>query len=174
LFQDGDVTAEVDLPAMFSFSGAYQLNDKVQLLGDLTWTGWSSFEELRIEFDNTNQPDSFNTQDWEDVFRVSAGVNYQHNEKLTLRGGWALDQEPIPNPQRRTARIPGADRTWIAFGAGYRVSERVSFDIGYTHLFLAETPIDNSNSESPIGTTVRGTYNPGVDILSAQFNWHFN
>lgn len=177
LFQDGGITGAIDLPATFSVSGAHQLNNKVQLLGDITWTGWSSFDELRIVFDdadNAVQPDSVSTQDWDDVFRVSAGINYQHNEKWTLRGGWALDQEAIPNPQKRTARIPGTDRTWIAFGAGYKVSKRVSLDFGYTHLFLAETPIDNPSADSAIGTTVRGQYDASVNIVSAQFNWHFN
>ncbi len=174
LFQDGGVTSSIDLPATLSFSLAQKVNDKIQLLADATWTGWSSFEEIRINFNNPDQPDSFSVQDWEDVWRLSAGLNYQHNEKLTLRTGIAFDQEPIPGPARRTPRIPGNDRTWIAFGVGYKATKKVSFDLGFTHLFLDETPIDNENTESAIGSTVRGLYTSGVNIVSAQLNWHFN
>lgn len=173
LFQDVGVTAEIDLPASLSFSVAHTLNDKIELLGDATWTGWSSFKELRIVFDNT-QPDSFSVQDWEDVWRVSAGINYKMNDKLTLRAGLALDQEPIASPQLRTARIPGNDRTWFAFGAGYALSKNVSLDFGFTHITLDESAIDNPNPESDIGTTVRGTYDSSVNIASAQFSWKFN
>ena len=173
LFINGGATAEANLPASLMFSGAHQFNDKVQLLADATWTQWSVFEELRIEFDNAAQPDSFNTQDWDDVWRVSAGVNYQHNEKLTLKTGVAYDQDPVPSPQRRTGRIPGNDRTWLSFGTTYKVNNKISFDVGYAHLFVDQTPIDNA-SESPGGTTIRGTYDVTVDLFSAQLNWQFN
>ena len=172
---DTGAKAEVDLPAMFSVSAAWQANDKLQLLGDITWTGWSSFEELRIRYDNPFQPDTLSVQDWEDVFRFSVGLNYAYSNRLMLRTGVAFDEEAIPNAQRRTARIPGNDRTWLSFGAGYKVSKRLSFDIGYAHLFLDETPIDHFDPESEgAAEEVRGTYDSSVDILSAQLNWEFN
>ncbi len=172
---DGGASADVMLPATFSISAAWQALDKLELLGDITWTGWSDFEELRVVFDSPAQQDTLSVQDWEDVYRVSAGLNYAFSDKLTLRTGVAFDEEAIPNAQRRTARIPGNDRTWLSFGAGYRISDRFSFDVGYAHLFLDETPIDNSDPESEgVGQEVRGLYDPSVDIVSAQFNWAFN
>ena len=172
---DSAAKAAVDLPAMFSVSAAWQTNDKLQLLGDITWTGWSSFEELRIRYDNPFQPDTLSVQEWEDVFRFSAGLNYAYSDKLVLRTGVAFDEEAIPNAQRRTARIPGNDRTWLSFGAGYNVSKSLSFDVGYAHLFLDETPIDHFDPES-LGAAeeVRGTFESSVDIFSAQLNWEFN
>jgi len=168
-------TAEVDLPATFSVSAAWEMSNKLQLLGDITWTGWSSFKELRVVYDNPAQPQTLSVQDWDDVFRYSAGLNYTHNPKLTLRTGVAFDEEAIPSPQRRTARIPGNDRTWFSFGAGYKMSKNMSFDVGYAHLVLDETPIDNSDPESQgTGQVVRGVYDASVGIASAQFNWAFN
>lgn len=172
---DTGATAEVDLPAMFSVSTAWQANERVQLLGDITWTGWSSFEELKVVYDNPFQSDTLSVQDWEDVFRYSAGINFTHSEKLTLRAGLAFDEEAIPSAERRTARIPGNDRTWISVGGTYHFSPKFSFDIGYSHLMLDETPIDNSDPESEgVGQEVRGTFDSHVDILSAQLNWSFN
>jgi len=172
LFQDGGALAKANLPASLMFSVAHQITDKIQLLGDATWTGWSAFKELRITFDNPVQPDSFNTQAWKDVWRISGGVNYTMNKKLTLRTGLAYDQDPVPSPTRRTARIPGNDRTWFSLGAGYRISDRFSVDVGYAHLFVDETPIANA-SEAAGGTTIRGLYDTDVNLFSAQFNWLF-
>ena len=169
---DTDASAAVDLPATFMLSLAQALGERVELLADITWTGWSSFEELRVEYD-TAQPDTLSVQDWDDVLRYSAGLNFRLNERLTLRGGVALDQEPIPSPERRTARIPGNDRTWLAFGAGYDFGRHITVDVGYAHLFVAETAIDNASAESPGAITVRGEYESGIDIFSAQLNWHF-
>ena len=180
LLVDNDATAEVDLPATLMFSVAHELDDRVELLADLTWTGWSSFEELRVEYDAPSepglvpQPDTLSLQEWEDVIRVSGGVNFALNERLTLRSGVAFDQEAIPNPRRRTARIPGNDRTWLSFGASYDFGTNVTVDLGYAHLFLPGTIIDNPNEETRGGAIVRGEYSSGVDIFGAQLNWHFN
>lgn len=175
IFNDVAAKAAIDLPATFSISGAWEMNRKLELLADLTWTGWSSFEELRVVYDNPVQSDTLSVQAWEDVIRLSAGVNYKFNKNLTLRTGMAFDEEAIPSAQRRTARIPGNDRTWLSFGAGYKINKNISFDVGYAHLFLDDTPIDNVNPESG-GTAleIRGEFEPSVDILSAQFNWAFN
>ncbi len=173
---DRSATAEVQLPASFSLSGAWQVNKKFQLLSDLTWTGWSSFDELRIVYDQPEfQADTLSVQDWEDVFRFSAGINYSQSSKLTLRAGYAFDEEAIPSAQRRTARIPGSDRTWLTVGLGYKVSQRFSYDLGFAYIMLDDTPIDNPDAESNgTGTFVRGVYEPSVGILSAQLNWDFN
>lgn len=172
---DTGATAEVDLPATFAISAAWQANEKVQLLGDITWTGWSSFEELLIVYDNTLQRETLSVQAWEDVLRYSAGLNYTHNNKLTLRSGVAFDEEAIPNAQRRTARIPGNDRTWLSFGGTYQVNQAFSFDVGFAHLMLDETPIDHFDPESNgVAQEVRGTFDSHVNIFSAQLNWSFN
>ncbi len=173
LFIDGGAEAEANLPAQLAFSVAHKTSENLQWLADVTWTGWSSIEEIRIVFDNENQPDSPTPLQWEDVLRVSAGVNYKLNNKLTLRGGLAFDQEAIPSPNLRSPRVPGNDRTWISFGAGYNISPRVSLDFGFAHLMLDETPIDNNVLDASGSQVVRGLYDSSVNILSAQFNWNF-
>ncbi len=173
--QDSDATAEIDLPPSVSVSGLQRVGDAVTLLGDITWQGWSSFEELRVEYDNPEQPATVSIQDWEDVLRFSVGVNWQQSPKLLLRAGLAFDEEAIPGPERRTARIPGNDRTWLSLGGGYRFGDNLSVDVGYTHLFLEETAIDNANAEAAAvgGSIVRGLYESSVDIFSAQLRYQF-
>lgn len=170
LFQDGAVSAGASLPASVSLSIAHRIDSKFQLLADVTWTGWSSFEELRIEFANPLQPDAFTDESWEDVFRYSIGANYRHSDDLTLRAGLAFDEEAIPNASFRTPRIPGNDRTWISFGAGYKFRENIDLDFGFAHLFVDDTPIDHVNEN---GYGIRGEYQADVNILSSQLTWKF-
>ena len=47
-----DVKADVTLPENLSVSAFSRLNDKWDLMGDVTWTRWSQFEELKIVRDN--------------------------------------------------------------------------------------------------------------------------
>ena len=173
LFQNGGASTEVELPSSIALSVAHQATPELQLLGDITWTGWSSVQEIRITFDNPAQPESFTTLAWEDTVRVSAGLNYTLNNQWTLRAGLAFDQEAIPGPQQRTPRVPGNDRTWIAVGAGYNMNANMGFDFGYVRLVTDETPIDNTGDASG-APTLRGVYDSAVNILGAQFNWRFN
>lgn len=168
-FTDRSITAEVDLPEMLSLSVAHRFN-RLELLGDVTWTGWSSFPELLISDANTGLDVTKTPENWKDVTRVSIGANYKYNHKLTLRTGVALDEEPIPSAIYRTPRIPGNDRTWLSLGAGYKLNKKMNFDVGYSHLFLDETPIDNTDEK---GYVVKGLYESNVDILSAQVNYKF-
>lgn len=172
LFQNGAATAEANLPSSAMFSVAHKVSEKLELLADATFTAWSSLQELRIEFDNPVQPDSFNTLAYEDVWRISAGLNYRYSDQLTLRTGVALDQDPVPSAQLRTPRIPGEDRRWLAFGATYQINDQIGFDVGYSHVFVDEVPIDNTG-ENDGGTTLRGVFDASINLFSAQFNYKF-
>ena len=169
-FTDREIEAAVDLPESISFSLAHKLNKRLELMGDVTWTGWSSFPELLITEKGTGTEVTRVPEKWKDVTRVSLGANYKYNDRLTLRTGVAFDEEPIRSARYRTPRIPGNDRTWLSVGAGYKMNKKMSLDVGYSHLFLDKTPIDNPGET---GYRVKGLYDSKVDILSAQFNYTF-
>lgn len=174
LFLDSDVSAEVTLPASFSISLSHRV-DKITYLADITWTGWSSFDELRIEYDNPAQPDSVTTEDWDDSYRYSFGIDYQYSDKMILRTGIALDETPVPNAERRTPRLPGDERFWLSFGMSYQYNKDLSFDFGYSHLFIDDPEINNTfeSSVPTLAATLTGDYDASVDILSAQLNWRY-
>lgn len=169
-FTNRDIKASVELPESVSFSLVHKVNDRLELMGDLTWTGWSSFQELRVTEKGTGNEVTRVPEKWKDVTRVSLGANYKYNEKITLRTGVAFDEEPIPSARYRTPRIPGNDRTWVSIGAGYKMNKKMSLDFGYSHLFLNKTAIDNTDEA---GYSVKGLYDSQVDIISAQVNYTF-
>ena len=49
-------------------------------------------------------------------------------------------------------------------------------DVGYSHLFIDNAPINNTleGGIPTLNATVTGEYKASVDILSAQFNWNYN
>jgi long-chain fatty acid transport protein len=57
LFQDTGASAALNLPDSLSLGVYHQLNPRVAVMGDVTWTGWSRFKEVRVKFDNPAQPD---------------------------------------------------------------------------------------------------------------------
>jgi long-chain fatty acid transport protein len=172
LFIDSKVSADVTFPQTLSLS-AYHRYDALAVMADITWTGWSAFQELRIKYDNPAQPDSVTTEDWNDTFRYALGVNYRTAPQWLLRGGMAYDETPVPNSQRRTPRIPDNDRLWLSLGFGYQASKALGVDFGYSHLFINNTDINNEfeASASDLRSTLHGTYESSVDIFSLQLTW---
>jgi len=174
-FLDTDAKANVTLPASASVSAYHEYNDKVAVMADLSWTNWKVFDELRINYPDSPQPDSVTTEDWDDTLKLALGLNYTLNPKMLIRTGIAYEQSPIPDAERRTARIPGNDRRWIAIGMGFKPLKDLAFDIAYAHLFTTETDINNTyeSSVTTIQHTLSGSYDSAVDILSLQFSMGF-
>ena len=164
---NGPVTADATMPDSASLSLFHKLNERWDILADVTWTGWSDFDELRI-VRTSGALVGLTPENWRDTWRYSVGANYRYNEKLALRGGVAFDQRAASDTYR-TARIPDEDRTWLAFGAQYRVSPKMTLDVGYAHLFVSDARINKTEG----GVTLTGEYDGSVDILSAQLTLNF-
>ncbi|MEO6022229.1 MAG: outer membrane protein transport protein [Burkholderiales bacterium] len=173
-FQNRNVTASVDLPDTASLNVYSQIDQSWAVMADLTWTKWSRFEELRVKSIN-GAADILTTEKWDDSFRVAVGANYKPTEKWTLRAGLAYDQSPVPD-QYRTPRIPDQDRTWVSFGANWKITQNGSLDFGYAHIFVksASVNLSTADAENQSRGNLKGSYDkPSVDILSIQYNHHF-
>jgi long-chain fatty acid transport protein len=170
------------MPDMASFSYYQRLNDQWDLLGDVTWTGWSSIPELRIVRTSgpaTGAPTVL-PQNWKNTWRFSAGVNYSPDEKWVLRAGVAFDQTPV-NSTDMSPRLPDGDRTWLALGARYKYSREINFDVGVGYEFVKDPQINSGTGGMTSGFPnsvagnglVNGTYSNSVLIVSAQMNYRF-
>ncbi|MBN2647418.1 MAG: outer membrane protein transport protein [Thiotrichales bacterium] len=169
-YADQSIESSVTLPATASISLAYPYDSQLTLLADATWTGWSSFDELRIEF--ANKSDSVQPEQWRDVMRYSVGALYQLSPQWILRTGFAYDQTPIPNPTLRTPRIPDSDRLWLSIGAGYQWQKNLRLDVAYSHLWGGQEKIDALDADTEQHRLI-GTFDTKVDILSAQLVWSY-
>lgn len=167
-----DITADLTLPETFSFSTFSHLDDRWDLLTDITWTRWSQFKELVILRDNgTNSVVGSTVEHWNNTLRYSAGLNYRYNDTLKLRTGLAYDDEAIDN-EHRTPRIPGNDRIWLSLGASWQYTPETKLDIGYTHLFIKDARIQDDQRSAGRGL-VAGKYEGSADILSVQMSHNF-
>jgi long-chain fatty acid transport protein len=171
---DTDAKADVDLPASLSVSGYHQLTDKWALLADITWTDWSTFDELRIKFDS-DAGDSVSTFDLEDNFRYSLGATYTLNPQWTFRGGLAYDESTVSSRRKRNPRLPDEDRLWFSLGTSYHFSDRLEFDFGYTYITNVEqAEIDKTaTGEDEFRGALKGDYDAHTHIASFQLAYKF-
>ncbi|NIR29477.1 MAG: transporter [Gammaproteobacteria bacterium] len=171
-FVDTDIKADLTTPERIGVGAYHELTGELAVVGEFEWTNWSRFDELRIEFDNRAQPDSVTDESWDDTLFFAGGFIYRPRrlEGFTFRIGGAYDQTPVPDAERRTPRLPDADRYWLAVGATYEPSAQVKVDFGYTHIFMDDGRIRQKASGE--GNTFRGNlnveYENQVDIVALQ------
>lgn len=162
---DGPIVLDIKLPAQARLAAAQKLSDAVELLGEVSWTQWSSITELKIVRSNgvtlKNTPEK-----WDNTWRYAVGANYQLNPDLKLRAGVAFDQSPVPDATR-TPRLADADRTWLSAGAKFNVG-RVGVDVGYTHIFAKNAKLNQNDGSTTVSGLLLGTQKTSIDILGAQ------
>lgn len=174
---DGNVKAGASLPDSFSIGLNHQVNSKLTINADFTWTNWSELQELRFDFSNPLAADGVTTLEWEDSNRYSLGVTYLQNMHWTWRAGVAFDESATPNSALISPRVPDADRTWLTVGLTYKPSHKMSIDVGFAHLFIDDAEVNKSagaaGSENFFRGNLVGDYDINVNILSAQARWSF-
>ena len=138
-------------------------------MGDITWTNWSRFRELRITFDNPAQLDTVEPENWEDTLRLGLAVNYQASDAWKLRAGVAYDPGPVKE-EFTTARIPDGDRNWLALGFSYQPSSSLSLDFAYVYIFFEDRSI---NKSEPLAGNLKGEFEGHAEVIGLELNWKF-
>ncbi|MGB7483381.1 MAG: porin [Castellaniella sp.] len=160
----------VELPDTATLSVVHQLNERWTLLGDVSWTGWSSIPNLKIK--NTGIPDAELDLRFKDAWRVALGANYRHSDRWTFKGGVAWDQSPVQDDAFRPASLPDNDRYWVSVGAQYNFSKNTAIDVGYAHLFVKNTSVNNTSDPRGAGV-LKGDYKSSADLIGVQFSHRF-
>jgi long-chain fatty acid transport protein len=167
--------AEIKLPDMFILSATQQIDQRWELLGDVSWTGWSSIPEVNIV--RTSGLASGTTAqtldtDFQDSWRVALGANYKMDDVWKLRFGLAWDQTVVKSPATRLVSLPDNDRYWFSVGAQYVPVKNNRFDFGLAYLYVPDPDIDNNQLLLGRGL-VKGTYENSVWYFGAQYSMGF-
>jgi long-chain fatty acid transport protein len=163
------VTADITMPDSASLSYFRTLSPTWDVLADVSWMGWSTFNELRVKT-LSGATAQLVDESWKNTMRYSLGVNFHQNDRLMWRFGVAYDETPVPDAAHRTPRIPDENRTWVSVGGQYRMTPKTTADFGYAHLFVNDAAI---NHTEPGNVLLTGTYSNSVDIVGVQVNHTF-
>jgi len=170
-----NVKADIKLPDTFILSVTQKLNDKWEMLGDLSWTGWSSIPKIDIIRTSGVQNGAIAqtlATDFRDTWRVALGANYQYNDTWKLKYGIAYDQTPVKGADTRLVSLPDNNRVWFSAGAQWKPSKATTVDIGAAYLYVKDGQINNNQLTSLRGL-VNGTYQDSAWILGAQYSQAF-
>ena len=168
----GGVTLALEVPATVNVSFFSHVSPKWDVMGDVQWTQWSSFQELAPIRTGPGRPIEPTPENFKDVWRVAAGANYYYDDNWKFRGGIAWDQTPV-NDTDRTPRLPDNDRFWVATGAQYSYGKQWKFDVGIAYEFLSDMSSNLNAGDTAANGLIKGNYSGGVLIVGGQVAYNF-
>jgi long-chain fatty acid transport protein len=167
----------VPVPAVFALSFAYDVLDNLNV--ELTWdrTFWSKYKDLDFNFSPETPPTATNPlgnpfeapvdKDWDDTNCFRIGLTYGVTDYLTLMGGFAYDQNPIPG-DTIGFELPDSNAWIYSLGAQYKVNEQL--DLGIAALY----DYKESRKETSDNGQVDGKFtNASALLVSVGMNYKF-
>ncbi len=167
---DGGASVEVPLPAVASLAFAYDFG-KTVLEVEYDKTFWSEYKKLDFQFKD-NVPvalkapfDDPKAREWEDTNALRVGLTHQLNEKLTIMGGFALDENPAPQ-ENLGFELPDSDATLYSGGFKYQYSDALA--IGASFLY------DAKDSRKVVNHDINGEFKDASALLvTTGFSYQF-
>ena len=144
LFADG---GEFDVPARFNFGLAFLVTPALTVVADFKRIYYGDVNALNNTNDITfgeiiSNPDSrLGGNDglgfgWEDVDVYSVGVQYQVDDKLSLRAGYSYGDEPWKNVNTLfNVLAPATIEKHASLGGTYKPSKQSRVSLAFTHAF---------------------------------------
>ena len=98
---------------------------------------------------------------------MAVGGKYHLNNHWTITSGFGHDQTPT-QIGFRDIRLPDNNRYVLSFGVDYLPKPGMTWSLGWAHLFVPTTRIDNSKS-SGFPITV-GEAKGDINVIGVQFS----
>jgi long-chain fatty acid transport protein len=175
LGRQSDVAADLTVPDTFIMSVTQKLSDKWEMLGDVSWTGWSSIPKVDI-MRTSGSLNGQNAQtldtDFRDTWRVALGSNYAYSNAWKLKFGVAYDQTPVKGQSTRLVSLPDNDRVWFSFGTQWTPDKTSRLDLGMTYIYVRDSKINNDQTAAGRGL-VAGDYSGSIWVLGGQYSMSF-
>ena len=140
-----DFRAPMTAPDIITFGIAYRPQKKLTLALDLERVRCSSLDNwdlnLEKEIPDANFTDISVPLDWKDVWWIKLGMDYKLSEKLSLRGGYAFIESPVPD-HTLDPSCPDSDQHNFSIGLGINRGSMI-FDFFYTADFYVNRSVNN-------------------------------
>ena len=161
---EGDGKGRLQTPETVYISATWKPIQKLRLSGLARWANWKKFENMRFSMDNLSNlhatqgamdlVQSFPPalaqgvigaiqsklgnvnieNNWKAAWLFSLGADLDVTDQWTIRGGVALETDPIKQQNLRTALIPDTKRLWLTCGLSWKPTPKWQVDMAYGHI----------------------------------------
>ncbi|MDX1503855.1 MAG: outer membrane protein transport protein [Thermoanaerobaculia bacterium] len=155
------IATSLEFPDAASLGFAYSFTSNLLVEVDLNWTGWSSFDQVVIDFTNDDLPDETLPQNWDDANHYRLGVRYA-GRRGEWRFGYVYDETPQPD-EGVGPLLPDSSRNGVTVGYGWQ--GRLNWDLALMYLPF------NTRSTSTNRDNYNGTYETVAWLLGVTVGW---
>lgn len=166
-------SARLDLPPSLTFGLCLSRWQPLTFNFDVTWTGWSTFDRLKIDLDRALPGNGLLTRtlvfpkNWRDAWAWRWGASYQVKENLKVRAGYIYDKTPVP-ADTLDPQVPDNDRHIFTVGGDLKIS-RFTLGLAYNYIYMEPRTKNNAlglnGRPLPPGLQANGTYKSDVHSL---------
>ncbi len=147
-------SGSIILPDMIFTGFMVRPLDKLSVEVGAIWTRWSLFKSFNVKFDNPLGTLS-ERKNWHDTWRGQVGVEYRALPWLDLRGGYSLENEPMPDSYADYL-VPSSERRHnFSFGTGFRW-RAMTVDLAYTLVYMPNHSANHSLATGVFPSSYQG------------------
>jgi long-chain fatty acid transport protein len=146
---------------------------------DTTWTGWSTYRKLKVNFDEAVSVNGVMTQtstipkNWQDTWAFRFGANYEVKEGMKIRAGYIYDLTPVPDSSF-DPQVPDANRHIFTVGSDLKIWK---FTLGFAYNFILQESRTKNNTIVTNGVAAplqaNGSYSSNIHSLGLSWSFQF-
>ena len=142
----GTYTLDLDFPQQVAAGIAYRATQRLTLSADIKWINWSdTMEQLIINGPAGAIP--FNSG-WDDQTIYAMGVNYEVNDRLTLRAGYNYARSPVQAEDvANNLILPAIVESHYTVGADFDLNDH--WQLGLHYMYAPENTLTSTDPQLP-------------------------
>jgi len=129
---DQSIETELTFPAQVIVGVSVNATERIQLLLDYQWNGWSSLGEIPLDFEK-DALDDVRELNYDNTSAIRFGAQYDLLDNLTLRGGYLFNTAAAPDATV-TPLLPEANRNHFTLGFSYQPVDLLDIGVAYQRL----------------------------------------
>jgi long-chain fatty acid transport protein len=172
-------SATIVFPASLTMGLSYSRFTPFTFEFDTTWTGWSSYDKLKVRLDSPILSNGVMTsvlttpKNWHDAWAFRFGANYEIKKGMKIRAGYIYDLTPVPDSSF-DPQVPDANRHIFTVGGDMKIW-RFTLGIAYNYILVEGRSKDNTilTNGVPAPLQANGRYNSNIQSLGLSWSFQF-
>ncbi|MEF1226299.1 outer membrane protein transport protein [Vibrio fortis] len=162
---DRSLSTGIALPEIVDVSASYSVSERLDLLTSVQLHRWSAWDETVLDFGSAALPIK---RDWDDVWKLAVGADYQLNSDWRLKAGFSYESSPQDDPSMQWVDVPVGEQYRYSVGASTYWDD-ILIDVFYEYADFGSVEMDRS-LVGPFGG-VDGTFDGRIHFvgISATF-----
>jgi len=169
--------ATIVYPPSLTMGIAYSRFKPLAFEFDTTWTGWSSYDKLKINLDQrvliNGVPTTTLTtpKNWHDTWAFRFGASYEVNDWMKLRAGYIYDLTPVPDTSF-DPQVPDSNRHIFTVGQDLKIW-RFTLGIAYNYILSEARTKNNTIVTNGVAAPLQANGRYKSDVHSLGLSWSF-